>query len=231
MTLGKPHVHHRLTDSTNAQARELALAGAPHGTLITADEQTAGRGRSGRTWSARPGSGLLMSVLIRGLSERHAMLPLAAAVAICEALPDVPCRIKWPNDIWIGHRKLAGILIEGRPQEGWAVIGIGLNVSTGPDEFPGELRDTATSLLAAGVPANREALLQALLARLEALLDAPHAEILSAWRSRDALEGTEISWDAGSGTAAGIDDEGSLLVDTADGRVALGAGEVHLGRV
>ena len=229
--LGKPRVHHRLTDSTNARARELALGGAPHGTVVTADEQTAGRGRSGRTWSARPGSGLLMSVLIRDLTERHAMLPLAAAVAICEALPDVPCRIKWPNDIWIDRRKLAGILIEGRPQEGWAVIGIGLNVSTEPQEFPEELRDTATSLLAVGAITGREELLDVLLQRLSSGLDAPVAEILTAWRSRDALKGTAITWDAGSGTAAGIDDEGSLLVDTPEGRVALGAGEVHLGRV
>jgi BirA family biotin operon repressor/biotin-[acetyl-CoA-carboxylase] ligase len=231
MSLGRPRVHHRLTDSTNARARELALAGAPHGTLVTADEQTAGRGRSGRTWSANPGSGLLLSLLIRDLSERHAMLPLAVAVAVCEAVPDVPCQIKWPNDVWIDRRKLAGILIEGRPQEGWAVIGIGLNVATSAEEFPDELRDSATSLLAAGVTIDREALLEALLHRLSAGLDAAYAQTLAAWRSRDALKGTEISWDSGSGTAAGIDDEGSLLVDTAEGRVALGAGEVHLGRV
>ena len=148
-----------------------------------------------------------------------------------EEVTSVTCAIKWPNDVWIDRRKLAGILIEGRPQEGWAVIGIGLNVSTTPEEFPEELRDTATSLLNAGAKTSRQELLDVLLARLSEGLEAPHAEILSAWRSRDALKGTEITWDAGSGTAAGIDDEGSLLVDTAAGRLALGAGEVHLGRV
>jgi BirA family biotin operon repressor/biotin-[acetyl-CoA-carboxylase] ligase len=234
--LGTPRVHHRLTDSTNERAKELARSGAPHGTLVTADEQTAGRGRSGRTWSARPGSGILMSVLVRGLEERHAMLPLATAVAACEAceaLAGVECAIKWPNDVWIERRKLAGILIEGRPQEGWAVIGLGLNVSTAQDEVPEELRETATSLAAAAAapPPPLDELLERICERLAELIDAPAAEVLHAWRARDALEGTEIAWDGGSGTARGIDDDGSLLVDTADGRVALAAGEVHLGRI
>jgi BirA family biotin operon repressor/biotin-[acetyl-CoA-carboxylase] ligase len=82
--IGRPRVHHRLTDSTNERARELATAGAPHGTLVTADEQRAGRGRQGRTWSAPAGSAVLMSVVLRDVSEA---LPLAAAVAVCEALP------------------------------------------------------------------------------------------------------------------------------------------------
>ena len=88
--IGHPRVHHRLTDSTNERARALAAAGAPHGTLVTADEQQAGRGRQGRAWSAPPGAAVLMSVLLRELS---ATLPLAAAVAVCEALP-VDARIK-----------------------------------------------------------------------------------------------------------------------------------------
>ncbi len=235
MGLGTPRVHHRLTDSTNARAKDLAALGAPHGTLVTADEQTAGRGRSGRTWSARPGSGLLMSLLLRDLDERHEMLPLATAVAACEAceaLAGVECAIKWPNDVWIDRRKLAGILIEGRPQEGWAVIGLGLNISTDPDEFPEELRETATSLKASGGRApGRDELLAVLLERLGTLLDAPAATVLGAWRARDALKGTEISWSEGSGTARGIDDTGALLVETPGGEVALQAGEVHLGRV
>ena len=83
--LGRPRVHHRLTDSTNERAKELAAAGAPHGTLVTADEQSAGRGRQGRAWIAAPGSALLLSVVLRDLDERHALLPLATAVAVCEA--------------------------------------------------------------------------------------------------------------------------------------------------
>ena len=124
--IGSPRVHHRVTDSTNERAKELADVGAPHGTLVTADEQTAGRGRQGREWTAPPRSAVLMSVVLRELDER---LPLTAAVALCEALP-VEAAIKWPNDVWIEGRKVAGILVEGRPQEGWAVLGIGVNVTT-----------------------------------------------------------------------------------------------------
>jgi BirA family transcriptional regulator, biotin operon repressor / biotin---[acetyl-CoA-carboxylase] ligase len=119
--IGTPRVHHRLTDSTNERAKALAAAGAPHGTLVTADEQTAGRGRQGRLWTAPARSSLLMSLVLRNLDERDALLPLAAAVAVCEAVP-AQAAIKWPNDIWIDRRKLAGILIEGRPREGWEVL-------------------------------------------------------------------------------------------------------------
>jgi BirA family transcriptional regulator, biotin operon repressor / biotin---[acetyl-CoA-carboxylase] ligase len=223
--IGWPRAHWRATDSTNERARDLAASGAPHGTLVTADEQSAGRGRQGRAWTAPPRSAVLMSVLLR---EFEAVLPLAAAVAVCEAceqVAGVDCRVKWPNDVWIDRRKLAGILVEGRPQEGWAVLGIGLNVSIAFDEFPPELRDTAVSL---GLPGGVEAVLGAVLASLDRWLLASQDEVLAAWRERDALKGSRIGWDRGSGVAAGIDDSGALLVDTADGRVALGAGEVHL---
>ena len=153
--IGRPRVHLRRTDSTNERARELAALGAPHGTLVTADEQTAGRGRQGRMWTAPPRAAVLMSVVLRELREG---LPLAAAVAVCEALP-LPAAIKWPNDIWIGRRKVAGILVEGRPQEGWAVLGIGLNVAT--EDFPPELRETATSLRLEGSEIGAEELLGA----------------------------------------------------------------------
>jgi BirA family biotin operon repressor/biotin-[acetyl-CoA-carboxylase] ligase len=222
--IGSPRVHFRLTDSTNERARALAAGGAPHGTLVTADEQQAGRGRQGRSWSAPPRSAVLMSVVLRELSET---LPLAAAVAVCEALP-VDARIKWPNDVWIGGRKVAGILVEARPQEGWAVLGIGLNVAT--EEFPEELH--ATSLRLEGAPITVEAALDALLGALGAWLARPAAEVLAAWRSRDALLGETVRWANGSkeGTAAGVDSSGALIVDTADGPVTLDAGEVHLRR-
>src|SRR3954453_10006644 len=101
---GSPHRHFRLTDSTNDRARELAEAGAPHGTVVTASEQTAGRGRQGRSWTAPAGGALLYSAILRPLDERHLLLPLAAPVALCEAaeaLADgVECGIKWPNDVW-----------------------------------------------------------------------------------------------------------------------------------
>jgi BirA family transcriptional regulator, biotin operon repressor / biotin---[acetyl-CoA-carboxylase] ligase len=222
--IGSPRVHYRVTDSTNERARTLAAAGAPHGTLVTADVQRAGRGRQGRAWTAPPRSAVLMSVVLRELSET---LPLAAAVAVCEALP-VEASIKWPNDVWIDGRKVAGILVEGRPQEGWAVLGIGLNVAT--EEFPAEL--SATSLRLAGASLSVNESLAALLVALEAWLGRPTAEVLSAWRSRDALLGHPVRWSNGGseGVAAGVDDSGALIVETVDGRVTLDAGEVHLER-
>jgi BirA family transcriptional regulator, biotin operon repressor / biotin---[acetyl-CoA-carboxylase] ligase len=219
---GTPRVHFRLTDSTNERAKELAAAGAPHGTLVTADEQSAGRGRQGRSWSAPARSAVLMSLVTRRLP---ATLPLAAAVAICEALP-VRCQIKWPNDIWLERRKLAGILVEGRPQEGWAVLGIGLNVTT--EAFPLELDETATSLRLKGIETSTEAVLASLLDSLDEWLEAPDEAVLAAWRERDALRGEPVRWTGGEGTAEGIDASGALIVATGSGRVTLDAGEVHL---
>jgi BirA family biotin operon repressor/biotin-[acetyl-CoA-carboxylase] ligase len=224
--IGRPRVHHRLTDSTNERARGLATAGAPHGTLVTADEQRAGRGRQGRAWSAPAGSAVLMSVVLREVSET---LPLAAAVAVCEALP-VEARIKWPNDVWISERKVAGILVEARPQEGWAVLGIGVNVAT--SEFPAELAQTATSLALAGASASVDSTLASLVASLNVWLPRAPEEVLAAWRSHDALLGRTIRWENGGkeGVASGIDSSGALIVETPAGRVTLDAGEVHLER-
>jgi len=220
--IGSPRAHHRLTDSTNERAKQLAAAGAPHGTLVTADEQTAGRGRQGRAWTAPPRSAVLMSVVLRELDER---LPLTAAVAIADALP-LEAAIKWPNDVWIGGSKVAGILVEGRPQEGWAVLGVGLNVTT--REFPPELARSATSLHLAGVEASRAQMLGDLVASLSRWLGAPPARVLEAWRSLDALKGERVRWADGEGVANGIDDSGALRVQTPGGLVTLDAGEVHL---
>ena len=225
MTLGSPHLHLRETPSTNDRARELALAGAPHGTLVTADGQTAGRGRQGRRWSAPPGRALLLSVVLRG---SHELLPLAAAVAVARACGR-ETGIKWPNDVQLDGRKVAGILAEGRPQDGWAVLGIGVNVAVRPEDLPEELRGTAAGLGLApdAVPAVRARILD----ELATALTLPVPELLDAWRSRDALLGRPVAWAAGEGVAAGIDDRGRLLVDLPDGGVvALDAGEVHLRR-
>ncbi|MBA3867480.1 MAG: biotin--[acetyl-CoA-carboxylase] ligase, partial [Solirubrobacterales bacterium] len=147
---GSPHRHFRRTDSTNTRARELAAAGAPHGTIVTAAEQTDGRGRQGRTWTAPAGKALLYSAVVRPLEERHMLLPLAVPLAVCEAAeelqPGIECGVKWPNDIQIDGRKLAGVLIEARPQDGWAVIGVGLNLSISQEEFPPDLRANAVSI-------------------------------------------------------------------------------------
>jgi BirA family biotin operon repressor/biotin-[acetyl-CoA-carboxylase] ligase len=227
---GNPHRHFRLTDSTNARARELAEAGAPHGTVVTAAEQTAGRGRQGRIWIAPPGKALLYSAVLRPLDERHLLLPLAAPLAVCEAAeelaPGIECEIKWPNDIWVDGRKLAGVLIEAKPRDGWAVIGVGLNLSIAPDEFPPDLRDTAISLFGSSEQAPTAA--AALNRRLDRWVSADRADALSAWRRRDALRGREVAWDGGAGVADGIEDSGDLVVAAGGGRVVLGAGEVHL---
>jgi BirA family biotin operon repressor/biotin-[acetyl-CoA-carboxylase] ligase len=222
--LGTPRVHLRRTDSTNERARALAAAGAPHGTLVTAAEQTAGRGRQGRTWSAPAGRALLASLVLR--IERPAIVPLAAAVAVAEAVGE-STRIKWPNDVLVDGRKVAGILVEGRPQEGWAVLGIGLNVALRPEDFPPELRESGGTL---GLdPADLEPTLARVLRALERWLSADQPAVLTAWRERDALEGRQVSWSDGAGRAVGIDDAGRLLVGTPSGTVALDAGEVHLG--
>jgi BirA family biotin operon repressor/biotin-[acetyl-CoA-carboxylase] ligase len=246
--LGTPRVHLRRTDSTNERARMLAGAGAPHGTLVTAAEQTAGRGRQGRRWSAPPGSSLLASIV---LSPAPRLLPLAAAVAVCDAVDAVRgaaaaerAMIKWPNDVVLargdGLAKLAGILIEARPQQGWAVLGIGLNAAVDLDELPADLHGTAASLELG--PERIEELLGELLTALERRLAEAPEVTLAAWRRRDALQGRPISWGppasasdedapgAGqSGVAQGIDGDGRLVVVLpGGGRTALGAGEVHL---
>jgi BirA family biotin operon repressor/biotin-[acetyl-CoA-carboxylase] ligase len=235
LSFGTPHRHFRQVGSTNTLARELAEAGAPNGTVVTADEQTAGRGRQGRSWTAPPGSALLFSAIVRPLGKRHPLLPLAVPLAVCETAerlrPGVACKVKWPNDVHLDGRKLAGILIEARPQEEWAVLGIGLNLTIPGDEFPEELRERATSLFPDG-SGSTEVAERARLALSEALerwVEADSAAILAEWRERDTLFGREVSWEQGSGVADGIDERGYLLVRLADGdRVALGAGDVHL---
>jgi BirA family biotin operon repressor/biotin-[acetyl-CoA-carboxylase] ligase len=274
-TLGHPRVHLQRTDSTNERARELAVAGAPHGTLITAAEQTAGRGRHGRRWSAPPGSAVLMSLLLRWpLSDRPPeLLPLMAAIAVCDAAGE-HALIKWPNDIVVDageeagtasagdetiasswgtagneHKaggdggaslaKLAGILVEARPQQCWAVLGIGLNVAVRLQDLPAELRPggtqppgTGSGLPAATLgltPADVEPMLARLIEALERRLAADAATTLAAWRARDALRDREVVWSGGSGRANGIDGTGRLIVALADGgSTSLGSGEVHL---
>jgi BirA family biotin operon repressor/biotin-[acetyl-CoA-carboxylase] ligase len=260
--LGRPRVHLRRTGSTNDRARELAIAGAPHGTLVTASEQTAGRGRDGRRWSAPAGSALLMSLVLRSPPP---LLPLIAAVAVCDVAGE-QALVKWPNDIMLATSdapptpaprrphgrsavartvvrapslaKLAGILVEARPQQDWAVLGIGLNVAVRLAELPVELRpgpaagERGTHRPAATLgrpPQEIEPLLARLLDALEQRLAEAPAATLEAWRSRDALRDREIAWTGGRGRAQGIDGAGRLVVVLPDGgRTTLQAGEVHL---
>jgi BirA family biotin operon repressor/biotin-[acetyl-CoA-carboxylase] ligase len=258
-SLGQPRLHLRRTVSTNERARELAIAGAPHGTLVTASEQTAGRGRQGRRWSAPPGSSVLMSLLLRWpISDRSPeLLPLMAAVAVCDAAGE-QALIKWPNDVVTamddgaddddllpaGERstplaKLAGILVEARPQQRWAVLGIGLNVAVRLEELPAALRPGGKQIAGegSGLPAATlglatsevEPTLARLLGALERRLAEDATTTLEAWRARDALRGREIVWSGGTGRANGIDGTGRLVVSLAGGgSTTLGSGEVHL---
>jgi BirA family biotin operon repressor/biotin-[acetyl-CoA-carboxylase] ligase len=244
-TLGSPRLHYRRIGSTNERARELASRGVPHGTLVTASAQTAGRGRHGREWWAPAGDSLLASLVLR---EAPALLPLAAAVAVCDAVGDA-ARIKWPNDVVLEHReapagggsplaKLAGILIERRPQEDWVALGIGINVAVPPQAVPEQLRGIVATL---GQPRTTiEPLLERLLRALERRLDEPDHAMLDAWRARDALRGRDIAWARGPaatadeelrerGRAQGLDGAGRLIVLRRDGRrTTLDAGEVQL---
>jgi BirA family transcriptional regulator, biotin operon repressor / biotin---[acetyl-CoA-carboxylase] ligase len=234
-------LHFRQTDSTNERARALALAGAPHGTLVSAEEQTAGRGRQGRSWAAPAGSALLCSLVFR---DPPALLSLLAGVAVCDAVGE-HARVKWPNDVVVepnpndvvvepNFAKLAGILVEGRPQENWAVLGIGINVAVSIEELPPDLHGHAASLM---LPRGEiEPTLGRLIEALEHRLVEPAQTMLDAWSERDALRGREVSWarakgeELGSGRAQGIDSAGRLVVMQADGaRAVLDAGEVHLG--
>jgi BirA family biotin operon repressor/biotin-[acetyl-CoA-carboxylase] ligase len=235
MPFGWPHHHYRVTGSTNERARELALGGAPGGTVVTAEEQTSGRGRRNRAWVTPPGKALLYSAVLRPLESEHALLPLAVPLAVCEAveaLASLECRVKWPNDVWIEERKVAGVLLEAHPPD-WAVIGIGLNLAVEPAEFPADLRWPATSV---GHGVSAMDALAAVNERLGIWVDASAERVLEEFEARDALRGRQIRWEgagggtsAGAGRAEGIDQSGHLLVATDyRGRLSLGAGEVQL---
>jgi BirA family transcriptional regulator, biotin operon repressor / biotin---[acetyl-CoA-carboxylase] ligase len=222
--LGRPRLHLRATASTNDRARALAVAGAPHGALVTAGMQTAGRGRQGRTWAAPPGRALLCSLLLR---DYDPLLPLRAGLAVADLARGA--LVKWPNDVLLDGRKLAGILVEARPDEGWAVLGIGVNVAIDVTELPPDVRDRAATL--GRSPAELESTLSELLVALERRLAEPPSACLAALRARDALRDRPVRWAQGEGTGAGIDDAGALLVRRADGTLqTLDAGEVHLAR-
>ena len=219
--LGRPRIHLRTTGSTNDRARALAAAGAPHGTLVTTGEQTAGRGRQGRTWLAPAGQALLLSLVLR---DPDALLPLRAGLAVAD-VAGAAARVKWPNDVLLDGRKLAGILVEARPQDGWAVLGIGLNAAVDlaalPRRGPRPRRDPR--------PPARRRRSPSCCPRWSAGWPSPPTGRSTALRERDALLGAPVRWEGGEGTGAGIADDGALLVRTDDGLTRLAPGEVHLG--
>jgi BirA family biotin operon repressor/biotin-[acetyl-CoA-carboxylase] ligase len=222
-------------DSTNAYLLEEARGGAPAGLVAVADHQRAGRGRLGRTWAAPPGTSLLVSVLLRPdlPVERRHLVVLAAAVAMAEAVEatsGVVAALKWPNDLLVGERKLAGILAEGTGDA--VVVGMGVNVEW-PD-VPEELAEIATAInLEGGRPVTRDDLLDAFLARYAARLsdlDAARAE----YRGRLVTLGRRVRVEQATTTVVGIatalDDDGHLVVEVeGEGPVVVAAGDVvHL---
>ena len=243
--IGQVLHHFELISSTNDHARELAEEGAGHGEVVIADSQTGGRGRRGRPWVSPPGLNAYFSVILRPElpPARAPELTLLASVAICDALrqANVPAAIKWPNDLLVQDRKIAGILTEmaSEPERvHWAVIGIGVNVNAAATDFPPELRDVATSvLLERGEPAPRALFVAACLTALESWLDR-HAEegfepVRLAWRERSATLGREVTVKTDgreiAGRAEDIDAAGALLVRTDEGIQRILSGDViHL---
>lgn len=230
--------------STQDAVRSAARAGAAPGLCLVATEQTAGRGRQGRSWSAPPGSSLLMSILLRPVTSTG--LTLVAGLAVADAVAataGVEVALKWPNDVLAGSPpgKLAGILAEVEPlaPRGPApavVLGIGVNLSVA--DFPPGVRGASLhTLVAPQPPPDADDLLDALLValgrRLERLQAGDLPGQLDEWRRRATGLGAAVTATAPggpvSGVAVDIDAEGALLLDTADrGRVRLVAGEVHL---
>ncbi|MFI5045829.1 MAG: biotin--[acetyl-CoA-carboxylase] ligase [Acidimicrobiia bacterium] len=227
--------HHARVDSTNRVALDQARSGAEPGLVVVADHQTAGRGRLDRRWHAPPGSSLLVSVLlpaITGAEGAHRAV-VAVAVSLAEAVGDVAgvdVGLKWPNDLVVGDRKLAGVLAELDGDT--VVVGAGCNVNW--DHFPPELADTATACnLEAGHPVDRDALLDALLSRLDEHLDSPDV-LLDAYRARLVTLGRRVRVErvdgALEGTASEVTDDGALVVrDDVGAAHAVVAGDVvHL---
>lgn len=246
--LARSFRHYDEIESTNVEAKNLAVSGAPEGTVIVAESQSAGRGRLGRRWASPNGKGLLFSVVLRPeLEMRQAhMLTLVAAVATAEAIEElcsVSVSIKWPNDLFIGDKKVGGILTEVAGEQDdvdWIVLGIGINVNTAFVELPVPLRRTAISLsIAGGHPVDRSALLAALLLALERQYTRAIASgfdtVLSAYRQRDYLLKKSVSVETREGPvvgkASGVDDQGALLVELPERRVRrFHSGDVTLHR-
>jgi BirA family biotin operon repressor/biotin-[acetyl-CoA-carboxylase] ligase len=222
MTLGRPRTHYRSTSSTNDRAREIAGAGAPHGALVTAGEQTAGRGRQGRTWVTPPDTAIAASLVLR---EWDPLLTLRAGLAVAD-VAGPQARVKWPNDVWLAGCKVAGILAEAR-NGGWVILGFGVNVALDPATLPPEVAKIAGTLGRA--PTEIESTLTEILRALEARLAQPATTIVADLRERDALLGRRVTCGAGEGVASGIDESGALLITPDDGpAIAVTTGEVRL---
>ncbi|MDY6989365.1 MAG: biotin--[acetyl-CoA-carboxylase] ligase [Thermodesulfobacteriota bacterium] len=234
--LGKQGVHcFDLLPSTNGEAKRLALRGAPEGTIVLAEAQSQGRGRLRRHWVSPRGKGLYVSVILRPQvpPEWGSRTTLAAGVALAVAIEELglrPC-LKWPNDMMIGHRKVAGILTEANFEQNRIasiIVGVGVNVNTRGQDFPVSIREVATSLrLSAGWPVARVTLLQRFLRQLEVwyelLCQGSFERILETWRNYESILGSFVEVGVpGSkllGVAEDIDSHGRLLVRDKMGRL------------
>lgn len=228
--LGQPIEYHEQIGSTQDRARELA----PGPALVVADVQTAGRGTGDRTWVAAPGSSVLASFVLPGPPAAAAVASLVAGVAVARAIDALGLAgavVKWPNDVLLRGRKVAGILTQSASGPGGhVVVGIGLNVRQAEGELAG-LRAPATSLALEGRAVDRLTALEALaLAVAAAFADRPEA-VLEEWRRRSNVLGRRVQVaQAGrapvSGLALALDPDGALRVETAYGPLRILAGEV-----
>jgi BirA family biotin operon repressor/biotin-[acetyl-CoA-carboxylase] ligase len=220
-------------DSTNALARTLAAHGAPEGTLVITEEQTAGRGRRGRSWISPAGANLLFSLLLRPPleGERVFVLTMVLALAGLKAIKRVAgvnAMIKWPNDLYVGAKKLAGVLTEFSVREkkvDWAVLGMGMNVGWHP-EVPQGSGAPATSLLEeTGQPVSRNELLVEILKGFEALyrdvLRGSMEALYDEWNHKCLVLGKAVVIESDTerieGRALRIDDCGALIIEDAKG--------------
>lgn len=230
--------------STNDIARQLATSGAPQMTTVIAEHQTAGRGRFGRTWTAPPGSALLMSVVLRpagGPRAAPSATPLRVGLAVARAIErttHVVTRLKWPNDILADDgRKIAGVLCEAATTGGTAFViaGIGINTDHSAADWPTELRDTAASLrILTGTPADRVALAGTILDHLATALPFMDHPLSPGerddWLRRDALRDCPVHVDGeAAGTADGVTPQGALRLRTSRGPRLLWSGTVRPG--
>ncbi len=219
--IGRTLVYRTTVETTMTVARDAAASGAAHGTLILAEEQTAGRGRRGRGFHSPPGENLYFTLVLRLAVESHRRFPLLVPLAVCEAVRGLglEARIKWPNDIWVGERKVSGMLIdaEAGPAGLVAFPGIGINVNGDPTVIA-ELRETATSIRRElGGPTDREALLAAICNALEAAIALPPAEAAARYRVLSMILGRRVVISPTAGPpydarAESIADDGTLLV-------------------
>jgi len=240
--VGRNVVYRQSVTSTNDLARALAAQGAPEGTLVLAEEQTAGRGRLGRTWLAPQGTSLLLSLIFRpalrpAQAFRLAMLCSLAAARAMETMTALPIHLKWPNDLVLRGQKLGGVLSESSltgERLDFVIVGLGLNVNLDVSTLP-EIAATATSLSAAlGRPVARLPLLQRLLQEVEAGYgDVAQGEALrAAWAARLSTLGQMVRVTGGTedeGLAEGVDADGALLLRRADGTLGrITVGDVTL---